>query len=56
MSKVTLGGNPIEVAGGFPSVGQAAHDFELVGKDLANLTLASFGTKRKVLNLSLIHI
>lgn len=51
MSKVTLGGNPIEVAGGFPSVGQAAHDFELVGKDLANLTLASFGTKRKVLNI-----
>lgn len=51
MSKVTLGGNPIEVSGGFPSVGQAAHDFELVGKDLANLTLASFGTKRKVLNI-----
>ena len=40
-----------KIAGGFPSVGQAAHDFELVGKDLANLTLASFGTKRKVLNI-----
>ncbi|MBN3818207.1 glycine zipper 2TM domain-containing protein, partial [Paraburkholderia sp. Se-20369] len=41
MSKVTLGGNPIEIAGTFPAVGSQAADFSLVGKDLADLTLAS---------------
>ncbi|MDP9158522.1 MAG: thiol peroxidase [Pseudomonadota bacterium] len=51
MSQVTLGGNPIEVAGTFPSAGAKAADFTLVGKDLGNLTLASFGGKRKVLNI-----
>jgi thiol peroxidase len=51
MSQVTLGGNPIEVAGTFPSAGAAAADFKLVGKDLGELTLASFAGKRKVLNI-----
>jgi thiol peroxidase len=51
MSQVTLGGNPIEVAGTFPSAGAKAADFTLVGKDLGNLTLASFGGKRRVLNI-----
>ena len=51
MSQVTLGGNPIEVAGTFPAAGAQAADFTLVGKDLGNLTLASFGGKRKVLNI-----
>jgi thiol peroxidase len=51
MSQVTLGGNPIDVAGTFPSAGAAAADFTLVGKDLGNLTLASFAGKRKVLNI-----
>lgn len=51
MSQVTLGGNPIEVAGTFPAAGAKAADFTLVGKDLGNLTLASFGGKRKVLNI-----
>ena len=49
MSQVTLGGNPIEVAGTFPSVGQAAPAFSLVGKDLKPLTLADFAGTRKVL-------
>src|ERR1700709_2473868 len=51
MSQVTLGGNPIDVAGTFPSAGAKAADFTLVGKDLGNLTLADFAGKRKVLNI-----
>jgi thioredoxin-dependent peroxiredoxin len=51
MSQVTLGGNPIEVSGTFPSVGQQAPEFSLVGKDLKSLTLADFAGKRKVLNI-----
>jgi thioredoxin-dependent peroxiredoxin len=50
-STVTLGGNPIEVAGNFPAQGQSAPAFKLVGKDLADVALASFAGKRKVLNI-----
>lgn len=50
-STVTLGGNPFRVDGNFPQKGQTAADFSLVGKDLADVTLASFGSKRKVLNI-----
>ncbi len=35
MSKVTLGGNPIDVAGRFPQAGEAAPVFRLTGADLA---------------------
>lgn len=48
---VTLGGNPIEVAGQFPAKGSTAPEFSLVGKDLADVTLSSLGGKRKVLNI-----
>jgi len=51
MTQVTLGGNPIEVAGQFPSKGQTAPAFSLVAKDLSDKTLADFGNKRKVLNI-----
>lgn len=51
MSQVTLGGNAIEVGGTFPSVGQTAPEFSLVGKDLKPVTLADFAGKRKVLNI-----
>jgi len=52
MSKtVTLGGNPIEVGGNFPAKGDQAPAFSLVGKDLADVTLASLGGKRKILNI-----
>lgn len=51
MSQVTLGGNPIEVGGTFPSVGQKAPEVSLVGKDLKPVTLADFSGKRKVLNI-----
>jgi thiol peroxidase len=48
---VTLGGNPVEVAGAFPVPGQDAPAFSLVAKDLADVSLASFAGKRKVLNI-----
>jgi thiol peroxidase len=51
MSQVTLGGNPIEVGGTFPAVGQQAPAFSLVGKTLADVKLADFAGKRKVLNI-----
>jgi thiol peroxidase len=48
---VTLGGNPVPVEGNFPQPGQQAPALFLVGKDLADVTLASFAGKRKVLNI-----
>ncbi len=47
---VTLGGNPVPVNGNLPQPGQAAPAFSLVGKTLADVTLADFAGKRKVLN------
>mgnify|MGYP000016320089 CR=1 FL=1 len=48
---VTLGGNPVTVAGSFLTKGQSAPAFSLVAKDLADVSLASFSGKRKVLNI-----
>ncbi len=48
---VTLGGNPIDVSGTFPKVGDTAPDFKLVNKDLADASLASFAGKKKILNI-----
>ena len=48
---VTLGGNPIEVAGAFPVKGELAPSFSLVAKDLSDVTLAALAGKRKVLNI-----
>ena len=41
MSTVTMGGNPVNVAGNFPQKGQAAPDFKLVGKDLKDVVNGS---------------
>ncbi|MFZ2290283.1 MAG: thiol peroxidase [Halopseudomonas yangmingensis] len=51
MSTVTLRGNPVQLAGTFPSVGQQAPGFTLVAKDLSDVSLASFAGKRKILNI-----
>lgn len=51
MSQVTLRGNPINVDGTLPAKGQKAPAFSLVSGDLADVTLASFAGKRKVLNI-----
>ncbi|HQR03763.1 MAG: thiol peroxidase [Proteobacteria bacterium] len=50
-NSVTLGGNPVEVAGSFPRKGEKARPFTLVAKDLADTDLASFAGKRKILNI-----
>lgn len=50
-STITLGGNPVQVAGTLPVVGQKAPAFSLVAKDLSDTTLAAFAGKRKVLNI-----
>jgi thiol peroxidase len=51
MGTVTLGGSPIEVEGHFPSPGEQAPDFTLVGSDLSDVTLGHFAGKRKLLNI-----
>ena len=51
MSTVTLRGNAIEVDGTFPQPESQAPAFTLVGKGLADVSLASFDGKRKVLNI-----
>jgi thiol peroxidase len=48
---VTLGGTPIDVAGSFPKAGDTAPDFKLVNKDLADVSLADFAGKKKILNI-----
>jgi thiol peroxidase len=50
-SKVTLGGNPIDIVGNFPKKGEVAPDFSLVGKDLADVALKDFDGRRKILNI-----
>ncbi len=51
MATVTLAGNPVTVNGDFPHTGATAKPFSLVNKELADVTLASFSGKRKVLNI-----
>lgn len=51
MTTVTLGGNPINLAGKFPQTGQSAAPFSLVAADLSNKTLKDYTGKRKVLNI-----
>jgi thiol peroxidase len=51
MATVTFKGTSIDVAGRFPTVGQAAPGFTLVGKDLKDVSLKDFAGKRKVLNI-----
>jgi thiol peroxidase len=51
MADVTLGGNPINVAGNLPRKGDIAPDFTLTSKDLKEVGLKDFSGKRKVLNI-----
>ncbi|MDO5640741.1 MAG: thiol peroxidase [Neisseria sp.] len=51
MSKVTLQGNPVDVAGPFPEKDQTAPDFTLAAGDLSDKSLADFDGKRKILNI-----
>jgi thiol peroxidase len=51
MATVTLKGAPIDVTGSFPKKGQKAPAFNLVAKDLKDVSLAEYAGKRKVLNI-----
>ncbi len=51
MAQVTLRGNPVQVDGQLPQVGQQAPAFTLVGSGLADISLSSLAGKRKVLNI-----
>ena len=51
MATVTLKGNPVAVAGNLPRKGDAVPAFSLTGKDLTDVSLASYAGKRKVLNI-----
>ena len=48
---VTLGGNPISVAGNFPKIGDTAPNFKLVSGDLSEVSLSDFAGKKKLLNI-----
>lgn len=51
MRQVTRAGDPVDVAGDFPAVGQAAPPFTLTNIAMADVTLADFAGRRKVLNI-----
>jgi len=51
MAKITLKGAPFETSGDLPSVGADAPDFRLVGADLADVSLASFAGKKKIISI-----
>lgn len=49
---VTLQGNPVEIAGNLPKAGDVLDsNITLTNKDLADVTLADFSGKRKILNI-----
>jgi len=51
MSQVTVKGGPVNIGGQFPTVGEVAKDFSLANDKRENVNLASFGGKRKILNI-----
>ena len=51
MSNVNLKGGPVNIGGKFPQVGELAPDFNLANAKRDDVNLASFGSKRKILNI-----
>lgn len=51
MATITLKGDAIHTNGELPAVGSAAPDFKLVTKDLADVNLAAYKGKKKLLNI-----
>ncbi len=49
MAQVTLRGNPVNLAGNMPKVGDTAPDFNLTGVDMAPITKQSLSGKKKVI-------
>ncbi len=51
MATITLEGNEIHTNGELPAVGSAAPDFKLTTGELADVSLADFAGKKKLLNI-----
>ena len=51
MAKITLAGNPINVGGHFPLPGESLGELRFTNKELADVSLAEFAGKRKILNI-----
>jgi thiol peroxidase len=51
MAQTALQGNPVNLAGELPALGNPAPDFKLVTGDLADVGLADFAGKKKLLNI-----
>lgn len=51
MAEITLKGNSLHTVGELPKVGSQAPDFKLTQSDLADVSLANFSGKKKVLNI-----
>lgn len=51
MAQITLKGNPIHTNGNLPSIGSLAPDFCLTTSELADVGLAAFAGKKKLLNI-----
>jgi thiol peroxidase len=51
MAQVTFKGNPIQTSGELPAMGGPAPAFKLTTAELADVTLADFKGKKKVLNI-----
>tara|TARA_Y100001936_G_scaffold34608_1_gene32707 strand:- start:6132 stop:6626 length:495 start_codon:yes stop_codon:yes gene_type:complete len=48
---VTFAGNNVKIEGNFPQIGTKAPDLLLTGKDLNDVSLKDFPSKKKVLNI-----
>jgi thiol peroxidase len=51
MATITFKGNPVRTSGELPKAGAQAPDFKLTGGDLADVTLAAYAGKKKLLNI-----
>ena len=51
MATVTFKGESLNVGGAFPRIGESAHSFMLVDKDLNDVSLSQFAGRRKILNI-----
>ncbi|MBN2369824.1 MAG: thiol peroxidase [Vicinamibacteria bacterium] len=51
MATITFKGIPVHTSGELPAVGERAPDFNLTKNDLADVSLADFSGKKKLLNI-----
>ena len=51
MAKITFHGQAVNTAGTLPAIGSTAPEFKLTNGKLEDVSLASFGMKRKILSI-----